>query len=254
MEKTQNCKRFVFNTIQVLIIATLFLWMPVSCGSDNDGSDPKQSMVPGKVTGSVKDETGNAYPNTLVKLKKGIEQHETRTDFLGNFVFDTKNTGDYKVTLIPPLSAMAVTENPVTVNVLADQASTVDFVIQPQPLEADLVIGQADIFGEIKDKDGNIPVNPETPIYASNVFDAPLGKLTATKAPDDHHVTLSEWQNAQGNVMVSCNGTTATVDIALQGMIPNGTYTLWCNFLNKVKKAGQSVDFAADNVAFKKQV
>jgi hypothetical protein len=29
-------------------------------------------------------------------------------------------------------------------------------------------------------------------------------------------------------------------------MIPNGTYTLWCNFLNKKKSVGESFSFGTD--------
>ncbi len=123
----------------------------------------------------------------------------------------------------------------------ANQASTADFIIQPQPVTPHLNFGTADLFGEIKDANGNIPSSNNTVIYARNVFDAPVGLLTAIKAPDGHHLALSEWKAAKGDLTVTCNGNTSIVIIELEGMIPNGTYTLWCNFLNK--KIGLTINY-----------
>jgi hypothetical protein len=236
------------NTIQRRIAVALVLMVLVSCSNGEDDMIQDQPKVPSMITGSVKDENGNGYPNTLVKINKAIEVHEVTTDSQGKFEINTKDIGIYISTFIPPLSTKEVTNLPVMLNVEADQGATLDFVIQTQALEADLVIEKADIFDEIKDKDGNDPANPGELLYAENVFDPPLGKLTAIKAPDGHQVTLSEWEKAEGTVKVSCNGDMATAEIALQGMIPNGTYTFWLNFLNKTKSVGQSVDFANDLV------
>jgi hypothetical protein len=101
---------------------------------------------------------------------------------------------------------------------------------------------------EILDKDGITPTNPNEPLYAANIFDAPLGLLTAIKAPDGHHVTLAEFKAAKGNIMVRCNGDSATLEISLEGMIPNGTYTFWLAYLNKTRKVGEAIDFMNDFV------
>ncbi len=67
-------------------------------------------------------------------------------------------------------------------------------------------------------------------------------------APDGHQVTLSEFKQAKGEMLVHCNGNSSTIEITLEGMIPNGTYTFHLAYLNKTRKVGQSVDFANDFV------
>ena len=187
-----------------------------------------------------------AYPNTRIRLTKGSEIQEASTDSQGSFDLATKGIGTYEAAMVPPLSTLPVTTNPAIVDVQDDQTSTVDFVLKAQlPVVAHLNFGDVDLLDEIKDKDGNMPTDPDEPLYASNIFDDPLGLLTAIKAPDDHHVTLSEWGTATGNMMVHCNGNTSSVEITLEGMIPNGTYTFWLAFLNKTKKVGQSINFDA---------
>jgi hypothetical protein len=108
--------------------------------------------------------------------------------------------------------------------------------------------GNVQIIEEIKDVNGNTPVDPNEPLYAENVFDAPLGELHAIKTPTDHHVLLSEFREANGTLFVRCDGNSSTVEISLEGMIPNGTYTFWLAYLNKIKHVGQSIDFMNDFV------
>ena len=79
----------------------------------------------------------------------------------------------------------------------------------------------------------------------------PLASLPPFKAPDGHHVTLTEWKQADGEVLVHCDGNSATVNIALEGLIPDGTYTFWLNFLNKKKTKGQAINFQSDVVQIK---
>ena len=224
-----------------LITMALLLAMMIACSSDNSNISTPSSK--GKVTGTVKDENGNSYPNTEVGLSNQSGQEMTKTNSQGNFEFNNKEAGSYNVNISPPLSTIVVSQDPLNINIQADQTSTASIVIQPQPLVAHLNFEDVDVFGEIKDKDSNTPTDPNELLYAANIFDAPLGLLTAIKAPDNHHVTLSEWKSAVGGtVTVNCKANTAIVNIALQGMIPNGTYTFWLNFLNKIKKPGESMN------------
>jgi hypothetical protein len=199
-----------------------------------------------KVAGTVKDTNGNNYPNTTIRLSDGAKTIETATNASGTFEFNAVDAGHYDISIAAPLSTTLVAPIPTTVEVKEDMASTVDFVIQPTALAPHVVIEDADIFNEIKNVDGGIPVMPGELIYAQNVFDAPFGLLTAIKAPDDHHVTLMEWKNALGNVTVNCSGNSSSVNVSLQNLIPNGTYTLWCDFLNKKKSVGEFVNFGVD--------
>jgi hypothetical protein len=87
-------------------------------------------------------------------------------------------------------------------------------------------------------------------LFAKNIFDSPLGQLNAIKAPDGHQITLSEFQQANGELLVHCNGNSSTIEIALAGMIPNGTYTFWLAYLKTTRKVGEQIDFANDFVNF----
>lgn len=123
-----------------------------------------------------------------------------------------------------------------------------EVVVQQWPLHAILNYGDADVFHEIRDKYGNLPTDPNERLYAANHYQPPIGFLSPIKTPDGHHVTLSEWRTAKGTLMVHCNGLNSTVEIVLEGMIPNGVYTTWLGYLNKSKKPGDPLNFGQDFV------
>lgn len=255
----QNRRGTVFNALYKLIpqalrliaffamIICLTLLLSCSNGDDTTGS---QGAGIGEVMGSVKDEDGNPYPNTVVKLSTGATFIETKTDSDGNFDFNDVAGGTHEVTISLPLSTEGVTNTSTAINVQDNQMVTVDFVIRPLQVKAHLNFGNVQLLEEIKDENGNTPTDPDEPLYAENIFDEPLGLLTAIKTPDGEHVTLSEFKSAQGNLMVHCNGDTSIVEIALEGMIPNGTYTFWLAYLNKTRSVGEPIDFANDFVNF----
>ncbi|WP_273568842.1 carboxypeptidase-like regulatory domain-containing protein [Maribacter halichondriae] len=229
----------------------LFSMVLMACSKSDPPQNPEPIPIGGSaIKGTVKDEKGNPYPKTGVTFSKGSEKVEMITNVSGNFEGETKDLGTYSATLLPPLSTEIVTNLPVSVNVQANQTATVDFVIQPQSVKAHLNFGSVQILEEIVDMNGNTPTDPNEPLYAKNNFDEPLGLLTEIKAPDGHQVILSEFQTAQGNMIVHCNGNSSTIEIALEGMIPNGTYTFWLAFLKKTRKVGEQIDFANDFVNF----
>lgn len=241
-----NTKHSVFNRMYKIAGAALLLAVSVSCSSDGSGpSSPDPEAI---VRGSVKDANGNAYPNTLVLLSNESQSRNVRTNAEGNFIFDAIDIGATKITIAKPLSTSFVSDSLRTVNVQDDQGATVDFVIRPESVTAHLNFGTVDIFNEIRNNDGNIPADPNEPLYAANYFQEPFGLLTAITAPDDHNVTLSEWQTASGSMLVRCNGDASTVNIALEGLIPKGTYSFFLAFLNKKKSVGESINFATDLV------
>ncbi|RKN82666.1 carboxypeptidase-like regulatory domain-containing protein [Ulvibacterium marinum] len=255
----QNRRGTVFNAPyklipQALLLIAFFamiicLTLLLSC-SNGDDTTGSQGAGIGEVMGSVKDEDGNPYPNTVVKLSTGATFIETKTDSDGNFDFNDVAGGTHEVTISLPLSTEGVTNTSTAINVQDNQTVTVDFVIRPLQVKAHLNFGNVQLLEEIKDENGNTPTDPDEPLYAENIFDEPLGLLTAIKTPDGEHVTLSEFKSAQGNLMVHCNGDTSIVEIALEGMIPNGTYTFWLAYLNKTRSVGEPIDFANDFVNF----
>lgn len=233
--------------ISVFNMAMLFSLFLFACSNSDNGSDQEPKLT-GEVMGSVKDGDGNPYPNTLITIKKGTETTSRGTNELGEYSMTSKDIGSHSIDIQLPLSTELIGNTTSTVNVQANQASTVNFVVQPQSLMAHLNFGSVQLIEEIVDKDGNTPTNPNEPLFAKNIFDAPLGQLNEIKAPDGHQVILSEFKLATGNFLVTCDGNSSTVQITLGGMIPNGTYTFWLAYLNKIRKVGEDIDFANDFV------
>lgn len=227
-----------------ILCATVF----ISCSKGDPDPDPPVSQSQGGIVkGKVSDEAGNVYPGTSVRVSNTSDTQQGKTNATGEYSVSTKKTGTYDVNITPPLASQVVTSTPVSINVTASGTQTVDMVISPQAISADLIVGNVDILGELKNSDGMAPVGSDL-IYAANVFDPPFGQLTAVKAPDGHHISLNEWKQAKGSLRTTCNGNNSRVSIELEGMIPGGTYTIWLNFLNKNKKAGEPINFASDLV------
>lgn len=237
--------RMIYLTIGTMTSILLLL----SCSSDDPGgSDPQTINLTGRIEGTVADAAGNAYPNTTIKASKDSERQEGTTSSAGRYTLSTRDIGTYSVDLTPPLSTEITSATPLSVEVSETSPAKADFVVEPKPVRANLIVGNVDIFGELKNESGNSPSGSDL-IYAANVFDPPFGQLTEVKAPDGHHVSLPEWKQASGELLATCSGNKSDVTINLEGLIPGGTYTFWFNFLNKKKTVGQPVDFPNDVVS-----
>ncbi len=243
-------ERYPFPMLSGIKIGIILLMFAISCSSsDGDSTDDiAGQQETGTIVGVVSDEDGNVYPRASITATKGNEESTKVTNPEGVFRLTTKSIGPHNVALKLPLSTEAVSNAETSVNVTANQDANVDFVIRPKAVKAHLNFGDVQLLEEIVNKDGNTPTSPSEPLYAANIFDAPLGLLTAIKAPDGHHVTLSEFQMATGNLNVHCNGNKALINVTLEGMIPEGTYTFWLAYLNKTRKVGEGIDFANDFV------
>lgn len=259
MNSTKNhSKRSPFFALSILIDTTffligllsvvLFLMVMTGCSKSDPNQDPNTTQETGTIVGSVKDENGNTYPGTRIEVSKGSEVSARETDTNGTYSITTKSVGSYDIEIELPLTTKEVMASPGTVSVQANKEAIVNFVVQPQPVVAHLNFGDVQVVEEILNMDGNTPTSPGELIYAANIFDAPLGKLNAIKAPDGHHITLAEFKTAQGSLMVHCTGDSSVIEVALEGMIPNGTYTFWLAYLKKIKKVGEQVDFMNDFV------
>ena len=227
------------------VILTLLSLLFLGCSKNDDSGIQNGS---GTISGLVADQEGNVYPGVQITISKGSETSNQSTDSEGKFRLITKSLGVYNTTIELPLSTEALSSANVSIDVMENQDSNVDFDIQPLPVKAHLNFGSVQLLEEIVDENGNTPTAPNEPLYAANIFDQPLGMLTAITAPDGHHVTLAEFKKASGNLSVHCNGDKAFVDVALEGMIPNGTYTFWLAYLNKIREVGESIDFINDFV------
>ncbi|MCL6266777.1 carboxypeptidase-like regulatory domain-containing protein [Flagellimonas myxillae] len=230
------------------ILISLLILIPLSCSSDDSQNQDPTPENPGSVSGIVEDENGHVYPGVELNLTKGDETTTAFTNSEGNFLIKAKSNGAHNLSLKLPLSTEAVNADMLSVNITEDTESKADFVIQPQAVTAHLNFGSVQLLEEIVDENGNTPIASNEPLYAANIFDAPLGMLTAITAPDDHHVTLSEFKKANGELLVYCDGDNATLQIMLEGMIPDGTYTFWLAYLNKPRKVGENIDFMNDFV------
>jgi len=213
-----------------------------ACKSDN-GEPP---VSKNEVSGTVKDEDGHPYPAAKVQLIGTAETATMLTDADGGFGFDVSVDGAYRLTVTPPLSTKLISKDTLSLDLEAGSEQAAAFIIQPQTLNGLLVLNSIDVFGEIRNEAGGLPEKDEEPLYARNVFDAPIGKLTPITAPDNHQLTLMEWRKAQGTAKATCDGNSASVVITLTGMIPNGTYTFWLDFLTSKKTAGQPINLGSD--------
>ncbi len=246
--KTINSK---LNWLEVILQRALLLSLSLSLISCSDNDPPENQLSEsGEIIGSVKDENGNPYPSTLVTLTKNTEKNTRATTTEGLFNLTTKDIGSYIVEMEPPLSTIVTSANPVQINVKSDIQTSVDFIIQPQPAKAHLNFGDVQLLEEIVGENGNTPSSPGELLFAKNIFDAPLGQLNPIMAPDGHQITLSEFKQANGELLVHCNGNSSTVEISLEGMIPNGTYTFWLAYLKRKVSVSQPIDFANDFVNF----
>lgn len=256
MVSTKNFREIEFRRIVkcikaiwvLIMMFTSVLFLTAFGGIKSD--DDTHMCLTGKINGTVKDNLGNPYPNTLVTFTNGSEKVEMLSNVDGKFSGETKGLGVYSASIVPPLSSESVRTMPISVDLKPHQVATVQFVVEPKPVVAHLNLGDVQLLEEIVDKDGNTPMDPYEPLFAANIFDDPIGLLTPIKAPDEHQITLSEFQTGHGNILVHCKGNFSSIEVALEGMIPNGTYTFWLAYLNTTRKVGEKIDFMNDFVNF----
>lgn len=226
-------ERRCFKLISVLIFCCVLL----ACGK----GDPDLVTDQPKVTGTVQDQHHNSYPGVSIFISNPSEQVGVVTDDEGKFSANIQHTGNYEVLLRPPLSSTVHGNNPVVIDVEPSMSSNVNFTIEPQEVKAHPNIGMVDIFRQIRNKDGNAPVQDDEQLYAANTYEQPIGFLKEIKAPDGHTVTLAEFSSAKGTVQVRCNSKQSSVEFSLEGLLPNGTYTVWLAYLKSRKTVGQPI-------------
>src|SRR5260370_5133720 len=75
---------------------------------------------------------------------------------------------------------------------------------------------------------GMITPNTDPGTLLFNVV-APTGSSTcpAVRAPDGHQITLGEFRQADGRVIVNCINTGTLSVVHFSGLVPGGTYTVW---------------------------
>jgi hypothetical protein len=81
------------------------------------------------------------------------------------------------------------------------------------------------IYNKVVDASGHAPVGNTTLLFDA-VGNAPV------KAPDGHQITLGEFNMASGQASVKCIQAGTHVVIHLEGLIPNGVYTIWTMVLS----------------------
>ena len=91
----------------------------------------------------------------------------------------------------------------------------------------------------VYDSAGNPAVAGDTPLYAN--ASGLCGHLFPLVAPDDHHITLAEWQRAKGSALIKCGTRGTHAVLQLTGLIPNGVYTVW---VATFQAPGLTPDFA----------
>ena len=218
------------------VISTTFL---TSCSDGSTINNVEPDTIDANITVLVKDDRQNPYANALITSNgiNGID--EKRTDVMGEITFKITKTGIYNLTLKPPLGTTIPGESTVKIEAKDNQNHMVIFDLLTRPTRAFLNSGVTDVFEELKTSDGKAPQNDNDLLFASNVFDAPLGQLTPITAPNGDQLKFSEWKNASGTVQIYCNGNKSMAHIKLTGLIAGGTYTIWANLFRSRIKSGE---------------
>ena len=91
----------------------------------------------------------------------------------------------------------------------------------------------------VYDSAGNPAVAADTPLFsnAAGLCD----HLFPLIAPDGHHITLAEWQRANGTALMKCGQRGTHVVLQLTGLVPRGVYTVW---VATFQAPGLTPDFA----------
>ncbi len=226
-----------YTTVLTVICLTLL----IGCSSSDDGA-PIAPAGSGDIKGVVAQDDGQVYSGVGVNLlQAGTFKVRSNTDNNGAYEFANLSEGSYEVTVTPPLAGKVQGSDIKNVTVKAGSTAQTDFTFELVPVEAVLVYDDTDTFGELKNADGDMPVDDAELVYARNVFEEPIGELYPIEAPDGHHLTLGEWRQAKGTATASCDGEITKYSLSFSGLIPNGVYTVWHLLLDKRKESDQSV-------------
>ena len=230
-------KLFVLKQIVFLVMVLLMTSFMLSCSSDSSsGQDPRdpddsQTEDLGELSGMVTDEDGNVYDNVSITLKEGTTTlRVVRTENTGVYTFTNVRVGSYTVEIELPLSSSAVGSDSHSVTIRKNATSNADFVVRPSSIEGDLVLGAGDILGEVRNAMGNVPSSASELLYAVNVFTDQA--LVPILDAEGDHVTLGQWDNAEGVAEIYCDGETSYFELSFSGLLPDGVYTLWVGTMN----------------------
>ena len=206
------------------------LLVSLSCSSESDPSDDDPNVPNdqvGEINGMVTDEDGNLYDNVRILLNEGTTLFRVvNTNENGMYTFTNVPVGGYNVEIELPLSTTASGAVSSQVSVQVNNTATVDFTIRANRVDAALVLGAADFLGEVRNAAGGVPTGSSELLYAVNVFTDPSTSVPIL-GPDGEHVTLGEWDNAEGSVEIYCSGETTVMEFSFSGLLPEGVYTLW---------------------------
>ncbi len=72
----------------------------------------------------------------------------------------------------------------------------------------------------LADEKGNKPTNPKGLVYESR-------KMNPVLSPNGHHLTLEEFNAVKGKLTMTCTQEGTRIDLALEGLIPFATYSVW---------------------------
>jgi hypothetical protein len=104
-----------FNYLPSLFVLCVII---AACSKSEENDVIPKPTESGTVSGCVLDDTGNPYPSTLIRLKKGSNEIERATNASGIFTINTNDIGTYTVEIELPLATKIIGTPPTTVNVL----------------------------------------------------------------------------------------------------------------------------------------
>lgn len=227
----------------------LFICLVIFLGcSSNDTMQPAPVQQQfGNLNGLILDNQGKTYGNVELKLEQsGNEIQNSTSDVNGQYQINNIPIGNYQINMQLPLGSVASGSNSADVVITDGTTSSQDFTFIPTAVDALIVSGSVDVLNEMMNLSRTEPTGAAEELYTPSSVSDPNSNLVAILAPDGHHVTLGEWNQAKGSAIVSCEGSITKYSLQFTGLIPNGVYTIWNFVMNKKLNPGNSLDFGTD--------
>ena len=217
-------------------IWNLFICLVIFFGcSNNDTMQPVQVQQQfGNLDGTILDNQSNTYENVSLKLEQsGNEIQNTTSDTNGKYQFNNIPVGSYQINMELPLGSEASGNNSASVSITNGTTTSQDFTFIPIAVDALIVSGTVDVLDEMMNLQRAEPSGVGELLYTPSSVNDPNSSLVNIVAPDGHHITLGEWNQAKGSAIVSCDGSITKYSLQFTGLIPDGVYTIWNFVMNK---------------------
>lgn len=210
------------------VVFTIFL---TACGKEEKIDNPIPGSVislEGKVT-DVKNTNPIQGAQLILTASSGSIKRANSSDE-GKYTFQDLPNGTYTLEMVEPWGG-TVSSKTRNLNFTGTKL-TENFSLQIKNQTGFAAFQNGDKFAEIKTITGSDAVSAGSDIGAITVWSTPK-VTTPIKDVLGKQLKGSDWLKASATCEATCNGSKAIFNIALQGLIPNGVYTMWLTELTE---------------------